>query len=369
MAVYLDWNATAPLLPEARAAWLRAQDESWANPGSAHGFGQQARHAIDQARLVIARFLGGSAAEWVVTSGGSEANALAIASALADGGSALCSAVEHSSVLRNVEAHTALVTVPVDGSGRLDQTALTATLRADTALVCVQFANNETAVRQDIPVIAALVRAHAPQAWIHVDAAQGAGKTALDVRGLGVDSLAVAGHKFGAPKGIGLLWVRGGRSVHALVRGGRQQQDRRSGTEDAALVTSLAAALSVRCAAMAAEDTRQRELLDATFARIQTRLPQARWLGREADRLANVLSLAHPGAIAEALITRLDLAGFGVSRGSACMAAKGGPTHVIAALGIDDDLARSVIRVSIGWTTTTEELAAFADAYADCVLA
>lgn len=369
MAIYLDWNSTAPLLPEARAAWLRAHDESWANPGSAHGFGQQARHAIDQARLTIARLLGGSASEWVVTSGGSEANALAIASALVDGGSALCSAVEHSSVLRNVEAHTPLITVPVDSAGCVDQDALTAMLDPSTALVCVQFANNETAVRQDIANLATIIRSHAPQTWIHVDAAQGAGKCALDVRTLGVDSLAVAGHKFGAPKGIGLLWVRAGRAIHALVRGGRQQQDRRSGTEDAALVTALAAALQVRCAATAAESARQRELLDKTFARIRARLPRAQWMGFDAERLANVLSLGHPGAQAEALVTRLDLAGFAVSRGSACMAAKGGPTHVIAALGVPDEVARSVIRVSIGWTTTADDLAAFADAYVDCVLA
>jgi len=367
--VYLDWNATAPLLPEARAAWLAAQDASWANPGSVHAYGQQARHTIDQAKITIARLLGGAAHEWVVTSGGSESNALAIASAMSTAGTIVCGATEHSSILRNAESHAPVQKIPVDGAGRIDASALGAALGAETRLVCMQFANNELGVRQDIPTLSAIVRAAAPQAWFHVDAAQGVGKTAVDVRKLGVDSVAVAGHKCGSPKGVGLLWVRSGKSIEALVRGGRQQQDRRSGTEDAALIASLAAALEIRCAAMSAEATRQSALLTETFATIRQHCPQAKWNGQAALRLANVLNLSHPGVLAEAMVTRLDLAGFAVSRGSACMSAGTAPTHVIAALGMPDDLARSAIRVSIGWTTTATELAAFAAAYAKCVLA
>lgn len=367
--VYLDWNATAPLLSEARAAWLAAQETSWANPGSVHAYGQQARHTIDQAKITISRLLGGAAHEWVVTSGGSESNALAITSAMVNGGDILCGATEHSSVLRNAEARGPVLKIPVDGAGVIDAAALAAGLTPATRLVCIQFANNELGVCQDIPALLAVVRAAAPQAWFHVDAAQGVGKTAVDVRALGVDSVAVAGHKCGSPKGIGLLWVRTGKVIDALVRGGRQQQDRRSGTEDAALVASLAAALEKRCAAIAAESVRQSDVLHETFLALQKSCPQVIWNGQAAPRLANVLNISHPGGIAEALVTRLDLAGFAVSRGSACMSAGTAPTHVIAALGLPDDLARSAIRISIGWTTTAEELHAFASAYAKCVLA
>jgi cysteine desulfurase len=366
--IYLDWNSTAPLSAAARAAWLTAQDSAWGNPGAVHALGQAARHAVDQARMSIAKLLGGAAHEWIVTSGGSEANALAITSALADGGSACCSAVEHSSVLRNVEAAaTNCQRIAVDDQGRVTPAALTGACGNDTRLVCVQFANNETGVRQNLAELIPLIRKFAPQAWIHVDAAQGAGKTAINVRDIGADSVAIAGHKFGSPKGIGLLWVRAGRTIEPLVRGGRQQQDRRSGTEDAALVVALAAALQERCATMEAEAQRQRRLLDDCFAELSNRVPGVRWLGSDAERLANVMSLAYRGVAAESLVTRLDLAGCAVSRGAACMAVRGEPSHVIAALGIEPSLAMGTIRISIGWTTTAAELAQFVDAYALCI--
>lgn len=364
-AIYLDWNATAPLLPVARAAWLAAQDQAWGNPSSVHLHGQQARHHLDQAKAAIARRLGCRTHELVVTSGGTEANALAIHTALHDtpGAPILASAIEHSSVLRNAERHGAVTRLPVDGCGRLRLDALTSALTATTRLVCVQFANNELGTRQDVSAIVAAVRAGAPQALVLLDCCQGAGKAVIDLHALGVDFASVAGHKLGAPKGVGLLYVRNGLRIEPLIAGGRQQQDRRSGTEDAALVGALAAALEHDCDHLAAEDVRQRVLLDACFARIAAALPAVRWLARDAERLPGTLSLAHPGVSNDALVARLDLAGIAVSTGAACMAARGEPSHVIAALGIDRDLARSVIRVSIGPGTTEAEMDAFAAAY------
>jgi len=370
MPVYLDYNATAPLAPAARAAWLAAQDEAWGNPGSIHAVGQLARHRLDQAKATIAAALGCAASELVVTSGGTEANAAAIHAALASGGTALCTPIEHSSVLRNIALWTNSVRhLLVDASGRLSAATVAAAVDARTSLLCVQFANNELGTLYDVPAIAAAARGANPNIWVHCDAAQGPGKVPVNLRNLSVDSAAVAGHKFGAPKGVGLLWLRPGRIFPALIAGGRQQQDRRSGTEDAALLCALAAALSDRLTGHLAESERQRRGLDACFARIAAALPQARWLAHDAPRIPNTMNLAHPGVGNEALVMRLDLAGFAVSKGSACMAARGEPSHVIGALGLPRELALSAIRISIGPGTTADDVMNFADAYVAAVKA
>jgi cysteine desulfurase len=366
MAAYLDYNATAPLLPAARAAWLEAQEQAWANPASVHGQGQQARHHLDQAKSRIAALLGCRPAELIVTSGGTEANALAIRSAVsaaAAPAAILASAIEHSSVLRNAERAGSLTLVPVDRCGRVQADALGGLLSPATRLVCLQFANNETGTLQDVPGLRALVRARSPAALLLLDCCQGAGKRPLDLRALGVDFAAIAGHKFGAPKGVGLLYARSGVAVAALLQGGRQQQDRRSGSEDAAAVAALAAALAHGAEQAMAEEPRQRRLLAECWAVISGALPAARWLAQDAERLANTMSLAHPGVLREILVTRLDLAGFAVSAGAACMARRNEPSHVIAALGLERPLGESAIRISIGPGTSGPELQAFAHAY------
>ena len=374
--IYLDWNATAPLSAAARTAWLAAQDEAWGNPGSVHDYGQRARHGIDQAKASCAQVLGCRTHELIVTSGGTEANALAIHAATS--GVAvddarpliLASAIDHSSVQRNAELYGTLVRLPVDRCGRLQVDTVRAALDAGRrtpdagpALVCLQFANNELGTRQDIAALVAAVRAVSPATRILLDCAQGAGKAVIDLRALDVDFASIAGHKFGSPKGIGLLYVKNGVRLPPLIAGGRQQQDRRSGTEDAAGIAALAAALSIAAAHAEEEDIRQRLLLESAFARIALDLPQARWLVHEADRLPNTMSLAHPGIANETLVMRLDLAGIAVSTGAACMAARGEQSHVIAALGIAPELARSVIRVSIGPSTTAADLDTFTAAY------
>ena len=368
MTIYLDYNATAPLSPAARTAWLAAQDEAWGNPGSIHAIGQLARHRVDQAKAIIARHLGCAAGELVVTSGASESNATAISAALASGGSAVCPTVDHSSVLRNAERPgRPVMLLPVDDHGRIDPAIVGTTVDTKTSLLCTQFANNEVGTLYDVPAIAAAARATNPAIWVHCDAAQGPGKVPINLRTLGVDSAAIAGHKFGAPKGVGLLWLKPGRVVPPLIAGGRQQQDRRSGTEDAAMISALAAALDERISRMASESERQRRALDACFAAIHTALPKAQWIARAASRIPNTLSLAHPGVGNEALLMRLDLAGYAVSQGAACMAARGQPSHVIASLGLPRDVAVSVIRISIGPETTAADLSGFAQAYVNVV--
>ncbi len=368
MTAYLDYNATAPLLPAARAAWLEAQELAWGNPASTHTYGQQARHHLDQAKARIAGLLGCRAGELVLTSGGTEANALAIASALHGAPASapaaiLASAIEHSSVLRNAERAGALALVPVDDCGRVRAERLAELLMPTTRLVCLQFANNELGTLQEVAELRALVRARAPAARLLLDCCQGAGKRALALTGLEVDFATIAGHKFGTPKGVGLLYARSGVAVVPQLQGGRQQQDRRSGSEDVAATAALAAALAHALAQAPAEDARQRALLTACWAHISAALPAARWLAQGAERLANTMSLAHPGAAREVLVTRLDLAGFAVSAGAACMARRAEPSHVIAALGLERALAESAIRVSIGPGTTCDELDGFARAY------
>jgi len=368
MAVYLDWNATTPLRPEARAAYLQACDETWGNPSSSHAWGQRARHALDQARLRISALLGCRAHELVVTSGGTEANALAIHSVLAHGGDAVVSAIEHSSVLRNVAAAClrhggTMHRVAVDADGLVAAEDVLAQLSAQTRLVCVQFANNELGTIQDVAAIAAAVHQRQPGAALLVDCCQAPGKTAFTLAGLGADLASFAGHKFGAMKGVGLLHVRQGQALEALQHGGRQQQDRRSGSEDAALAQAMAAALDASMAAQRAEGQRQMTLLESLWTQVHASLPEARWLGSRAPRIANTMSLAHPGCRREDLVARLDLSGFAVSPGAACMAARGEPSHVIAALPLPPGLAQSAIRVSLGWTTTSAEVQAFARAY------
>jgi cysteine desulfurase len=368
--IYLDYNATAPLSAAARSAWLAAQDVAWGNPSSVHGHGQRARAAIDQAKARMAAVLGCRGFELVMTSGGTEANALAIHGAVvlarrrgvADP-CVVATAIEHSSVLRNASAMARLAMVGVDACGRVSPTDLAAACGPDTALVCVQAANNEVGTIQDLPAIVTAVRAAAPAALVLVDAAQGAGKMALDLHALGADCCAVAGHKIGAPLGTGLLYVRTGVQLPAQIHGGRQQQDRRSGSEDHAGACALAAALVEAQVHAADEDARCGGLLAAAFARIHAVLPGVVWVARDARRLGHTMSLAHPGLDAQALVQRLDLAGIAVSTGAACMAARGEPSHVLRALGLDPALARGAIRVSIGATTTRADLDAFAAAY------
>ena len=359
MTVYLDWNATAPLRACARAAWLHAQDAAWANPASVHRPGQAARAALDAALAGCAVALGCHADELVVTSGGSEALATVLRSV---DGPVAASAIDHSAVLRNARA---VRLAPVAGDGRIEPPALAAAA-AGCAAVCIQAANNEVGTVQDVPALAAAARAAAPQALVLVDACQLAGKAPLRLAELGADAVAIAGHKLGAPKGVGLLWLRRGLRLPPLIAGGRQQADRRSGSEDAALAAALAAALGEAAAEAAAEGPRQAALIAGLWTGLSARLPRLRRLG---GGLPNTLGLVHPGIDGRHLAMRLDLAGYAVSTGAACMAGRGEPSHVALALCGDAALARSFVRVSIGRTTTAEQLAAFAAAAAAAVSA
>jgi cysteine desulfurase len=347
---YLDWNATAPLRPEAAAAIAEALALD-GNPSSVHRRGRAARQLVERSREAVAALAGASADAVVFTSGGTEANHLAL---LGCGRQrVLTSAVEHSSVL---QAAPDAERMPVDKNGIVELAALTALLAADPrpALVSVMRANNETGVTQPVAEIARIAHAHG--ALFHCDAVQVAGKMPLSLTETGADFLTLSAHKIGGPSGIGALVLAPDAEVTPLLRGGGQERNRRAGTENLAGIAGFAAAARV---CDPAEYDRVRMLRD----RLETVLPDAVIVAGSVPRLPNTAAIAMPGVPAETQIIAFDLDGVMVSAGAACSSGKVGPSHVLAAMGVPADIAHSTIRVSLGWSTTEAEIAHFIESW------
>jgi cysteine desulfurase len=354
--IYLDYNATAPVRPEARAAIAEACAEL-GNPSSVHRFGQRARKRVEEAREALAAFVGASAAEIVFTSGGTEANNLALTGTGRQ--HLLVSGVEHDSVLA---ASPAAGRVPVDAEGVVLLDRLETLLSEDPrpALVSVMLANNETGVIQPISEVAALAHAHG--ALVHVDAVQAAGKMPIDFATLGADLLSLSAHKLGGPQGIGALVVRRGLSVAASHRGGGQERGIRAGTENVPGIAGFAAA--ARAAQLGlVEYARLARLRDRLEAGVRAVAPAARFFSERAPRLANTACFTMPGVASETQVIALDLAGIAASAGSACSSGKVRPSHVLRAMGATEAEAASAIRVSLGWLTSTAEIERFIEAW------
>ncbi|HUC09966.1 MAG TPA: cysteine desulfurase family protein [Stellaceae bacterium] len=349
---YLDWNATAPLRPQAMAAATAALAHC-GNPSSVHRQGRAARQMVEGAREAVAGFVGAAPDAVVFVSGGTEANHLALLGAGRE--RVLVSAVEHDSVLRAVPT-AERIAVDRNGIVRLD--VLADQLAADNrpALVSVMLANNETGVMQRTAEIATVAHAHG--AWFHCDAVQAAGKLPLDIAAIGADLLSVSAHKIGGPAGIGALIVTGGLDLTPVFRGGGQERGRRAGTENVAAIVGFAAAAAAAAAEIAIYD-RVRGLRDALEAEIIATAPDALVVGAGAPRLPNTSAIAMPGMAAETQVIALDLDGVMVSAGAACSSGKVGPSHVLAAMGLAPDIQSSTIRVSLGWTTTESDIARF----------
>lgn len=348
---YLDWNATAPLRPEAAAAVADALALG-GNPSSVHGRGRAARQLVEKGREAVAMLVGASTDGVVFTSGGTEANHLALLGAGRE--RVLVSAVEHSSVLA---AMSDAERIPVDRDGRVDRAALAVLLAADDrpALVSVMLANNETGVLQPIAEIAEI--AHANGALFHCDAVQGAGKIKLSLAEIGADFLTLSAHKVGGPTGVGALVLAAGAEIVPLLRGGGQERNRRAGTENLGGIAGFAAATS---ACDPAEYERVRALRD----QLETALPpDAVVIADGAARLPNTAAIAMPGMPAETQVIALDLDGVMVSAGAACSSGKVAPSHVLAAMGIAPEIADATIRVSLGWSTTEADIAHFLDSW------
>ncbi|MBS0233026.1 MAG: aminotransferase class V-fold PLP-dependent enzyme [Proteobacteria bacterium] len=354
---YLDYNATAPLRPEAKAAMIAALDVV-GNPSSVHAEGRRARSIVESARESVARLVGAKPSEIVFTSGASEANTWVLSQPWA---TILTSGIEHESVLAPARASQGeLVLLPVGSDGRVNVEEVAALLESRTftapAVIAVQMANNETGVIQPVAEISALARTH--DIKMHVDAVQAAGRMPIDFTALGVDTLAISAHKFGGPKGVGALVNRDHFDLVPLIRGGGQERRRRAGTENIPAIAGFGAAAKASLNDVPVVDAVGflRDELETELKRIS---PNAVIVGEGAPRLANTTAVALPGKLAETLVIRLDLAGIAVSAGSACSSGKVGASHVLEAMGFGPDIAASTIRISLGPTTTKDDIAAF----------
>lgn len=358
--IYLDYNATAPIRPEAAEAMTRAFAVG-GNPSSVHAAGRSARAIVEHARNEVAALVGGPASTVIFTSGGTEANALAIESAVATGSKRLIvSAIEHDSVLESAKASGAAVEyLPVKADGGADLDWLTTRLAAwDAAdgrpFVALMLANNETGVIQPVREASEIVRA--ADGWLHVDAIQAAGKIITDSRALGADTLVVSAHKLGGPQGVGALTFGPRATMVRRQHGGGQERGRRAGTENVAGIAGFGAA------AMAALRDKEIQAAWRDTAAERLKAQGALVVGEDAARLPNTLCVAAAGYGAELQVMALDLAGIMVSAGSACSSGKVKASHVLTAMGLDD-LASCAIRVSGGWATTEQDWAAFAAAW------
>ena len=358
--VYLDWNATTPLRAEAKAAMAAAWELS-GNPSSVHAEGRHARRLVEEARAAIAEAVGGLARNVVFTSGGTEANALALTPGLrrASGPAVerlLVSAVEHASVLAGGRfSADAINTVGVTRSGVLDLDRLRATLAAgQPALVSVMLANNETGALQPVAEAAELV--HASGGLLHVDAIQALGKIPVDIKALRADLVTVSAHKIGGPKGAGAVILADGvLGLEPLLRGGGQELSRRAGTENVAGIAGFAAAVKAAMAAFAEDTSRLEGLRD----RLERGLRQSAGIIVFSDsvrRLPNTTLFTAPGLKAETAVIGFDLAGIAVSSGSACSSGKVQPSHVLEAMGFGAELAQGAVRLSLGWCTSSAEI-------------
>ena len=363
MAIYLDHAATTPVRREVVDAMLPYLTEAFGNPSSAHGFGRQARAGLDEAHERVARRLNAEARELVFTSGGTEANNLALKGAAwagkARGHRIVTSAVEHHAVghtLRYLEKFGfEIVEIPVDRYGRVDPDALDAAITDKTTLVSIMLANNEVGTLQPIKAIAERVRSH-KGVLLHVDAVQAAPYVDIDVRTLGADLVSIAAHKFEGPKGVGVLWIRHGTHLLAQQHGGTQERHRRAGTENVAGAVGLATAYDLACEERPATVARLRRQSKALRNAILA-VPGTEGTGHPSDRLPGLVSIIARGTDGVAVSLSLDLEGIAASVGSACTTGSTEVSHVLAAMGYPDDEARGALRLSLGRTTTDEEVA------------
>ncbi len=366
--VYMDHNATTAVRPGARDAVARAL-ELTGNASSVHRFGRAARKLIEDAREQVSALAGAEPSGIVFTSGGTEANNLAIRGS-ARGSKrtrVLASAVEHVSILKSAPSPEI---IPVDADGLVDLGALDSKLadNGEPALVSVMLANNETGVIQPLADVSAIARKHG--ALVHCDAVQAAAKIPVDMAALGLDMITLSAHKIGGPQGVGALVLASGQTdeqalspLTPIIQGGGQERGRRAGTENLPGIAGFGAAAEE--ASMGLSDFRRlggwRDRIEAALSRNQG----VRVFGAGATRLANTSCVTMPGVEAEQQIIALDLAGFAVSAGSACSSGKVEASHVLAAMGVEAKEAATAIRVSLGWTTTEDDVERFIGAWTE----
>jgi cysteine desulfurase len=366
---YLDYNATAPLRPEVREAMVGALD-THGNPSSVHAEGRAARALIASARAKVARLAGAKPENVIFTSGGSEANALALAAQTGEAWHCYISAVEHPSVLAGRRFYRESTSrIPVSGDGVIDLGVLAAELAKHhlggwRPFVSLMAANNETGAIQ--PVAAAVEIVREAGGLLHTDAVQVAGRLPLDFSALGADMMTLSAHKIGGPKGVGALVLREGVPVEPLIKGGGQERRRRAGTENVAGIVGFGVAAELAAAEpdKAAELAALRDELEERALAVE---PDTVVVSGRVARLPNTSCIAVPGTKDETLVIGLDLAGVAVSAGSACSSGKVEASHVLSAMGLSPELAQGAIRVSLGFGTVSADIERFIGAWSELI--
>jgi cysteine desulfurase len=358
--VYLDHNASTPVHPDALAAMLPYFSERFGNPSSIHGFGREARDAVEAARDTIAGFLGVEPEEIVFTSGGTESDNLAIKGIAAahPGGHIVTSVVEHHAVLRTCQAlekagHP-VTYVRVDGDGLVDPDDVRRALRPDTILVSIQGANSEVGTVMPVEEIGRIAGERGIP--FHVDGVQTFGKLPVTVREWGIALFSMSSHKIYGPKGVGALHIRRGTRMLSVQHGGDHERRRRAGTENVPAIVGFGAAVALRARAMHEEARRVAALRDRLWDGLRAAIPDLRLNGHPARRLPGTLNVSVRGIEAESLILALDLKGIGVSAGSACTSGSVEPSYVLTAMGIPAEWSLGAIRCSLGSGTTVEDV-------------
>jgi cysteine desulfurase len=357
--VYLDNNATTPVLREVMAAMQPYFGEHFGNASSIHHHGQETRAAVERARESVAALLGCRSAEIVFTSGGTEADNLAIFGITGPGQHVITSTIEHHAVLNSckyLEASGSEVTyVPVDGRGQVDPEDLRRALRPNTRLITIMLANNETGVLQRVEEIAKV--AAEADVYFHTDAVQGAGKVALDVKRIGCDLLSISGHKMHAPQGVGALYVKKGTALRPMLHGGSHERQRRAGTENVPGIVALGKAAELAREAFARGDLdRMAALRDRLEQSILREIEGAAVNGEGAERVPNTTSIRFDCIEGEALVIALDLKGLAVSTGAACSSGAIEPSHVLTAMGMRPEQARGSLRFSLGKQNVSDDI-------------
>ena len=365
--IYLDFAATTPIRREVMEAMWPYLTAEFGNPSSSHSAGERAARALKQARADVAEALGCRAGEVIFTGGGTEGDNLAVkgialgavTSATLRGRHIVTTPIEHEAVLESCDylrrLHGFEITyVPVDRFGMVDPGEFAASLRDDTTLATVMLANNEVGTIQPVAELAALARARGIP--FHTDGVQAAG--ALDLRPVvtAVDALTISGHKLGAPKGVGALYLRGGVAVEPLLHGGGQERGRRSGTEDVAAAVALATALKLATSELASNTAHLREMQAELIRGVQSKIPTAILTGHPTQRLPGNVSFCFPDVSGEAMLLALEERGVQCSSGSACAAGRDEPSHVLLAMGYSREIAQTAVRFSFGPSVTTAEV-------------
>jgi cysteine desulfurase len=356
--VYLDNNATTPVLPEVMEAMRPYFSEHFGNASSIHRHGQETRSAVEHARESVAKLLGCRASEVVFTSGGTEADNLAIFGLVRPGDYVITSTIEHHAVLnacKHLAANGCEVTcIPVDGRGLVDPADVKRALRPNTKLITVMLANNETGVLQPVAEIGKI--AAEADVYFHTDAVQATGKIAIDVNQIGCDLLTISGHKIHGPQGVGALCVRKGTPLEPMLHGGSHERSRRAGTENVPGIVGLGKAAELARSGLeqgddlrmaAARDRLERELLEIEATGLN---------GKGAPRIPNTTNIYFDGIEGEALVIALDLKGLAVSTGAACSSGAIEPSHVLIAMGVSRERAKASIRFSLGKQNTAEDV-------------